>query len=167
MKLKLPELQIKKHNPIRPLLLFTFFSLLILAGCNDDDNNYIPIYAPPTTQDIDGAWDLANVSGGIAGTSDDFAPGEVTWVFNDQNQTVQVFNSNTDENRVDFFDSGTYDYQVVINQATPELCGFNFEIDAVNLGCFTITEEQFTMSMIEADGHIITLKRPQVIPFKQ
>jgi|GEM_PF-793870 len=150
---------------MKTLKLLGLIALFALAGCNDDDNDYVPIYTPPTTEDIDGAWELSNVSGGIIGTSDDFLPGEVTWVFNEENQTVEVFNNNTDDDKVDFFDSGTYDYEVVNNQATPELCGFNFAIDGINLGCFTVTETQFTMSMVEADGHMITLKRPQVIPF--
>jgi hypothetical protein len=147
---------------IKLLTLMTFFALV---GCHDDDNDYVPVYTPPVTENVDGAWELSNVSGGIAGTNDDFAPGEVTWIFNEENHTVEVLNNNTDEDKVDFFDSGTYNYGVVINQTTPELCGFNFSIDGVNLGCFTITEEQFTMSMVEADGHMITLKRPQIIPF--
>lgn len=147
------------------LKLLTVFSIFALAGCNDDDHDYVPIYAPPTTEDIEGAWELSNVSGGIVGANDTYMPGEVTWIFNEENHTVTVFNNNTDDNKVDFFDSGTYDYEVVINPATPELCGFNFAIDGLNLGCFTVTEAQFTMSMIEADGHMITLVRPQIIPF--
>jgi hypothetical protein len=160
MKQKVHELQKKIIKRVSSKFHFlTLLAFFAITGCNDGNDPYIPTYTPPATENIEGSWELSNVSGGIAGTYDDFAPNEVVWIFNEESQTVTVFNNNTDDNKVDFFDSGTYDYEVVINQTTPELCGFNFAIDGVNLGCFTVTEEQFKMSMIEADGHIITLKR--------
>ncbi|SCY96942.1 hypothetical protein [Flavobacterium caeni] len=144
--------------------LYVLALALMAFGCQDDDAIYIPSYTP-TTQPFDGAWQLRNVSGGIAGTYDDFEPGEITWTFDDETQTVTVFNNNPDTGEVDFFDSGVYDYEIVINPATPEICGFNLSIDGTNLGCFTVTDDEFKLSMVETDGHELTLKRPAAGPF--
>ncbi len=139
-----------------------FIGMLAL-GCQDDDRVYIPSYTP-TTENFEGAWELRNVSGGIAGIYDDFSAGEIRWIINEQDQTVTVFNNNPEDGEIDFFESGVYDYQIVINPATPEICGFNLEIDGINLGCFTVSETEFKLSMIESDGYVLTLRRPEMTP---
>ncbi len=144
-------------------LLFIFLAFPMM-GCRDDDAAPIVSYTP-INETFTGRWELRNVSGGIAGTSDDFSPGEILWVIDPETHTVQVTNTNPDPNDEDFFDSGLYPYQIVINPATPEICGFNLEIGGVNLGCFTVSENEFKLSMIEADGHVLTLRRPQNLAF--
>lgn len=107
---------------------------------------------------INGTWKLVNVSGGIAGTNDDFADGLITWKFN-ANHTVTITNNNTDDSKQDILESGTYDYVFNTNEATPELCAINISIGGTNMGCYTVTATQFTMSQVESDGYLIKLVR--------
>jgi hypothetical protein len=59
----------------------------------------------------------------------------------------------------DILSSGTYPYGFVANEATPELCAMTILVNNVNLGCYNITANEFTMSQIEADGFMIRLVR--------
>lgn len=145
-------------------LLLCGFSLV---SCHDDDDNNDPgPVSYPIDQQLEGKWHVTSVTGGIGGTSDEYEFSEIVWDFHTQLHTVTVTNQNTDPQKVDFFDSGTYNYGFNANTTTPQLCTQNIAIDGVNLGCYEFEPGTFTMSQIESDGYLITLMRePQIIPF--
>jgi len=137
------------------LLLQIFIFTLILSACHHDDQpNYYP-----GNPNIEGQWKLVNVSGGISGTSYDYPPGMIKWKFNGISQTVYVVNNNVDDNMQDLLPTGTYHYSFVNNEATPELCAQTIRIDGMNLGCYTISDDEFIMNQTESDGFMVKLIR--------
>jgi hypothetical protein len=132
------------------------FCLALLSACHNDSPQS---YYYPGNPNIQGNWKLVNVSGSIAGTSDDFPEGMITWKFNGFSQTVSIVNNNTDEDKQDILPTGTYPFHFVNNEATPELCAQTIQIDGMNLGCYTISTNEFIMNQTESDGLMIRLVR--------
>jgi hypothetical protein len=156
MKLQVHELQKNNFNLVsKTLKLLSTFLFLFLVSCHSDDNPQTQ--TPPLG--IEGTWKLTEVNGGITGTIYNYPPGMINWKFNGISQTVIVENHNVDENMQDILPSGTYHYNFVANQATPELCALNIEVNGMNLGCYDIGTTQFTMSQVETDGFLIKLVR--------
>ena len=132
------------------ILLLLCSPLLWAFQCDEDDN--------PSDDKPIGTWNLVNVSGGIAGSDFNFPPGTITWKFN-YDGTVEVVNNNpADSNAEDFFETGTYTYEHVVNEI-PNSCQHVMMIDNINLGCESLLVPVLTFTQVEADGYIITLKR--------
>jgi hypothetical protein len=137
-------------------LLTLLFCTLILNSCsnsNDDDDN-----SPEPT--LQGGWTLKKVQGGIGGVNQNFDDELVTWTFN-ANGTVSVFNTNTDDTRIDFFETGDYTYDFEPNTATPDTCAEALILDNVSFGChdFSGNGNTLTLSQVESDGYQLTLER--------
>ncbi|RZJ28040.1 MAG: hypothetical protein EOO48_10665 [Flavobacterium sp.] len=137
-------------------LLTVFFIAVLLNACssNNNDSNDQP-------QSIVGAWRLTNVSGGITGMSDNFDDGSITWTFND-NGTVDVWNTNTDDTKTDLFETGNYSYGFVPNTTTPQSCAEAILINGISYGCHNISGNTLTLSQVEADGYQVTLEKIQL-----
>lgn len=150
----------------RTLKLCAFLlCFMTIAACHDDDNNN-PDYPTTYNPKMEGKWHLINVSGGIQGISEDFAYEEIVWDFDTANLKVTVHNTNTDPQKADSFDSGTYDFNITPNTVTPQNCSLNIVVNSINMGCYAFSPNEFTMSQIEADGYMLQFVRePQVIPF--
>ncbi|AWH86165.1 hypothetical protein HYN59_14075 [Flavobacterium album] len=132
-------------------LLLLLLPSIWMTACSDDDNSNVN-----DPQAAEGQWKLVNVSGSIAGTSHDFAPGTITWTFDEDANTVTVVNNNTNENAEDFFASGTYDFHFEANQNTPDMCAQSLFIENLELGCQTETATQLVLSQTWADGYQLT-----------
>ena len=148
----------------KTMTVFAMFVLLLTPfSCHETENYY---FIPQTAnQAIQGEWHLVNVAGGFAGINDDYTIGEIVWDFDTANQTVTIMNLNTNENKVDMFDSGVYAFAYVQNTVLPDNCILSLTIDGVNLGCSNFNNTQFTLSQVESDGYFITLQRePQIMP---
>lgn len=137
---------------MKNLKLLSLFALLILLGCNGDDDNRNDIT-------LSGEWKLIEVNGTIAGIRHLFVPGIIKWNFNTSNHTFTVVNNNTDETKQDVLESGTYTYSIEGNDATPELCNQTLVLDGTNYGCYSITTTTLQINQGEADGIIIKLIR--------
>ncbi len=139
---------------MKKLLLLSFASLLAI-GCNNDDDN------SPSNGDgsLFHAWTLINVDGGFAGTNDNFNEGVIVWTFNQQAGTVTVVNNNTNEAAVDYFESGTYEFEFVPNEISPEQCSESLNIDTTEFGCYDIQGTQMTLNQHMADGYVLTFER--------
>lgn len=131
-------------------LLPVLFALAFFTGCNDDDDSNAE-----TT--LSGGWKLTRIQGGFAGVDETFAPGVITWTFNND-QTVTIVNNNTDETAEDLFDSGTYEFQA-LSTGEPGECDAYMSIDGTNLGCMELTSTILKLSQQSTDGFDVTLKR--------
>jgi hypothetical protein len=140
------------------LKLFLAFFTITIFSCNSSDNNS----NDDTT--LQGDWRLVTVTGGIAGTHDEFDQELVQWTFN-ANGTVTVFNTNTNDNKVDFMDSGDYVYSFMPNPATPQSCTEALVIDGVSFGCQSINGNTMTLSQVENDGYLVTLQKTAFTTF--
>lgn len=150
---------------MKTIQLLALLGLLSVVACDDDDHRE-PVLVPTTAvHGVDGEWNLIQVMGDFTGGSYSYAEGEIRWVFDPEAQTVEVVNLNTDPNKVDVLESGTYSYSFEANGSTPELCSQIIKVDGLDMGCYDIGENELTMSRIEVDGLALTLKRPQIIPF--
>ncbi len=140
------------------------FALIVLGmtGCQDDDRSpvHVPIPAPQSPS-MQGDWYLVSVMGDFTGGIYSYDAGEITWQIDTENHTVTVMNYNQDPDKVDVFESGTYEYQIASNIDTPELCDANFIVDNHNLGCFAVTAHEITTSQVEVDGYALRLVRPE------
>ncbi|WP_417351505.1 hypothetical protein [Flavobacterium alkalisoli] len=140
------------------LLLLLLYIPVAFSCNNDDDNNQ------PSNQEFTVTWKLINVSGGFGGVDHDFEEGIITWTFNSQNETIVVVNNNP----ADVYDglgTGEYTYDFVPNDITT-ICAESFETQGPgdaettsNFGCMTITGDNMTLSMAEADGFLLTFKK--------
>ncbi len=135
----------------------TFFKILFIvlflnSCCNQDDGN-------PVENSLNGKWHLVQVSGSFAGINHLFEPGTISWEFNDSNHKFKVINTNTDESLQDLFETGTYDFAIQTNTATPELCNEVIHLDGIDYGCFGIDDNELIISQIETDGYYIKLIR--------
>lgn len=104
--------------------------LLSLSSCNNDDDK-------TTTDPLLRKWTLVHAEGGFAGTEYDFEEGVITWKFK-ADGSVEVINNNTDENKPNILDSGTYDYEAVDNPSEIEGCDESMHVDTYIFYCYSI-----------------------------
>lgn len=134
---------------------FKIFTVLVFAslfiGCSKNDDNTTSV---PT---LDGQWKLVNVRGGFAGVNDTFPAGQIKWFVDTASHTVTVVNNNTNPNSQDILESGVYSYTL-----TPDpnsLCTNTFNVNNMDLGCYSVSDNEFTITYEYADGFTLTLVR--------
>ncbi|RKS01823.1 hypothetical protein [Flavobacterium sp. 102] len=132
---------------MKSILSLTILLLILLSGCSNDSN--------PNSDAVQGQWKLINVSGTFAGIDNNFAPGLITWNFNPTTQTVTVVNNNTDPDKWDVFETGVYNYLIIDNPEFP--CGEIIKIDGIEMGCFSVTDNEFVIDQSIADGFRLKL----------
>lgn len=133
-------------------LLSVFLIAMIFSNCNNDDDK-------TGTTTLNGSWKLIETSGTIAGTTDTFAPGTITWNFNDADSTFTVVNNNTDQDALDIFDSGAYPFTIVQAPIANSICNEFLELDGTDYGCFYITNNTLQTNEGSADGIILKFTR--------
>lgn len=131
--------------------LFLLIAIPLLAvSCNDDDNT-------AQANNLQGRWNLVNVSGGLMGQDLDIPSGTITWTFG--YNTVKVINNNpADTSAEDFFETGNYNYEYSESEASI-ICTQTLKINNVDLGCVTVQDNTLKLTMQENDGYILILKR--------
>jgi hypothetical protein len=135
-------------------LLTLLFCTLILNSCNNGDNN--DYENQPVS--LEGGWTLKKVQGGIGGINQEFDDQMITWTFN-ANGTVSVWNTNTDNTKIDFFETGDYDFDFQPNTVTPDSCAEALFLDGVSFGCHSISGNTLILNQVENDGYQLTLRR--------
>jgi len=123
---------------------------ILLTGCSEDDK---PVEA------LQGRWNLIEVSGGFGGGGEQFQRGDITWTFNENNQTIVV----TDNRLVvphhpgfGGLPEGTHNYTL---SAEGEVCDEALHVDNINFGCVSIQGNHLQLSMNHADGLVHTFIR--------
>lgn len=137
---------------MKKIQLICLFAIMILLGCNNDDDNR-------NDTSLRGAWKLIEVNGTIAGIRDQFEPGVIQWNFNTSNSTFTVVNNNTDESKQDVFESGNYTYSIQTMDVAPGTCTRNMVLDGTNYGCYSVTTTSLQINQGEADGIILKFIR--------
>ena len=138
------------------VILFAVLFTGIITSCSDDNEptqfvNHT--YNNNDTQETaDGEWHLVQVTGSIAGINHLYEPGTITWTFND-NTTVDVINTNTNDALTDFFDSGNYAYSFEENVDAPEMCDSVLFLNGLNFGCQDIDGNTMLLTNTWADGY--------------
>lgn len=134
---------------MKKLVLLLMLSPLLLAmTCDDDPSNDTP----------SGTWTLTRVTGGIAGNNFEFEPGIITWKFANYSNIEVVNNNPADNEVVDFFETGTYDYDYVDN-ILPNSCEHIIVIDSIDFGCQQNIHDVLTFTQTESDGYTLTFLR--------
>lgn len=131
-------------------LLALALTVGFFTGCNNDDDSN-----GETT--LEGTWKLTRVQGGFGGADEEFQSGAITWTFDFDDQTVDVVN-NQPESDYDFFETGTYDFEVLSTNDPNDPCG-HMIIDNLDFGCLDISSNTLKLDQQMADGFLITLKR--------
>jgi hypothetical protein len=132
------------------IFILVAISASFLTGC-DEDLAATPLNNPPT-EFADGEWHLVQVTGSIAGINHIYEPETITWTFNDDG-TVDVINTNTNDSMTDFLDTGTYEFSFEVNDDAPEMCASVMFIENVNYGCQEIDGNEMTLTNTWADGY--------------
>lgn len=144
----------------RFVTLFVLLMVTFVTACSDDDST--TSVSPCTELSFPGPhhgiWNLVNVSGSIAGVSNDFEPGLIKWNFNACNETVTVVNNNEDETVEDFFSSGTYQY-TLLTEPVPPACDQYLIIENIELGCMIVSGNEMTLTQQVADGYELKFTR--------
>lgn len=137
---------------MKKIQLLCLFAIMILLGCNNDDDNR-------NDTSLQGTWKLIEVNGTIAGIRDQFEPGTIQWNFNTSNHTFTVVNNNTDESKQDVFESGNYGYFIESHDVSPGTCNKNIFLEGANYGCYSTTSTSLQINNGEADGIILKFVR--------
>lgn len=124
------------------LLLF-----ILISNCSNDDDASIALTNEST-------WNLVKVEGSIAGVTHLFSSGTIQWTFNGDTETLEVVNTNTNEDLFDFYDSGTYSFSFE-NNGTDDI----LMIDGVEFGALTSTTNEMIIDQQINDGFVLTFNR--------
>ncbi|MFV0540195.1 MAG: hypothetical protein ACK5MZ_03030 [Aestuariibaculum sp.] len=134
--------------------LYLFVSILSLTSCSLNNNN----------DEIDNTvyrieYHLIN-SEAFDGTEANFETDEIVWIFNDEDKTVTVDNTNTDEDDEDGLDSGIYTVDYSSNQSYNFIIIDGDEFGAYGLNQTSLLINQTITSTDETneDGYIYTFR---------
>ncbi|MEO1253758.1 MAG: hypothetical protein AAFY41_02560 [Bacteroidota bacterium] len=112
-------------------------------------------YPEVELEQIQGSWNLINVSGGLAGINDSYNKGLIIWSFGEN--MVEIENRSVDENYLDTFESGKYPYQII--NSNNQLYQ-NLKVDGLNLGSITtLNNRQLIVDQRAADGFLYFFER--------
>lgn len=135
-------------------LIFTLVvGAALLISCSDDAG------VIPQEANLNGTWNLKNLSGGFAGLNENYANGTITWTFNPQNQTI-IIDNNQPASEPFIFESGTYNYTVTVVNNQKYL-----NIDSDEYGGLTISTNSLTIDQnkiswgVGADGFILSFEK--------
>lgn len=138
---------------LKTLILTLLIGSGILISCSDDADIL------PQEEQLNGTWNLKNLSGGFAGLNENYSNGTITWTFNPQNQTIIVDN-NIPASEGFIFSSGTYNYSITIAGGQKYV-----NIDSDEYGGLTISANNLTIDQnkiswgVGTDGFILNFEK--------
>lgn len=139
------------------LYIFLIFISFFLQSCNSDENSK----SSTTPNLIEGSWSFVNVSGGFAGTNQNFTAGSIRWDFDESNNTLTIVNDNQITDAIyDGLPTGTYTYSSILSTTS---CGDGFNPLAITNAfesCYTIVDNTLTIDNNQiADGFVLKFER--------
>jgi len=135
----------KKLKLLFVLPLFTLF----LSCSNNNQETAAPTLA--------GQWKLVNVTGGFVGVNDNFPAGQITWNIDTANNSVTVVNNNTNPDAQDILETGVYSYTLAPDPNA--ICPNTFNVNNLDLGCYTVSDNELIITYDYADGFRLRLIR--------
>lgn len=90
------------------ITILAFLALAVNRSCESDEiDNNIPAN---TLNDL---WNLTSIQGGFADVNYQFEEGEITWEFNEQDNTLNVVNNNASDEGYDGLETGEYSFSII------------------------------------------------------
>lgn len=141
---------------MRVIYFLLIFSLILTQSCNSDDNN-----EPQSEYNfVGGTWNLYNISGGFAGNNEDFADGDVQWIFNTQNGQLEVINKINDSSIYSGLTTASYSFSVSARADAPILYINGGEYGGLGGSTSNLIINQNKMASGEgADGFVLKFKK--------
>jgi hypothetical protein len=130
------------------LLLFIAFALFSCSNNNDE---------PAAIPTLAGQWKLVTVTGGFVGVNDNFPAGQITWNIDTAANSVTVVNNNVNPNLQDILESGLYSYTLAPDPNS--ICTNTFNVNNLDLGCYTVSDTELIITYEYADGMRLRLIR--------
>lgn len=154
MKSKIHEHQKNNYSIVskKQISFLAILAVLFFSACSSSDSD------SSNNNIFNGQWKLIQVSGSIVGFVHDFEPGTVLWNFDSTNNTVTIVNNNTNTELTDLFESGHYNFQIE-NSENPQICSETLEIQNIEMGCFSVSNDTLTINQSYADGYSVMLVR--------
>lgn len=138
---------------LKTLIFILFIGIGLLNSCSDDTDII------PKEEELNGTWNLKNLSAGFAGLDENYPDGAITWTFDPQNQTI-IIDNNQPASEPFIFESGTYNYTVTVVNNQKYL-----NIDSDEYGGLTISTNSLTIDQnniswgVGADGFILKFEK--------
>ena len=130
------------------------FSIILMSCNNNDDTTTALAFGGEI--DIEGSWNLVNVSGGSIGVNQDFEIGTIIWDFDTSAMVVSVMNTSEITGFVDEFPTGIYPYGITPNGNDTN----SLIVNEINLGILRFpSSDSFTVNLSFIDGFDITFER--------
>ncbi len=127
----------------------------IVLNMEGIDQSLVYTYDPDKSFILNRSWDLVKVDGGMMPVEYNFAAGEITWKYS--NDQVTITNNNTDDSKVDYFESGSY--SLAFDESGG---GANVIVDGQNLGYLWIQSAgEFWIDARAYDGNRLVFKSSQ------
>lgn len=138
---------------LEPFINILFIGVVLVSSCSDETEII------PKEQELNGIWDLKNLSGGFAGINEDYADGEITWTFNPKNQTI-IIDNNQPASESFIFKSGAYSYSVTVVNNQKYLNINSSEYGGISITNNSLIIDQNNISDgIGADGFILHFEK--------
>lgn len=133
------------------MVMMAMAAAYMFTGCSEDDNDNATV--------LQGRWNLIDVTGGFGGENEQYQRGEVTWSFNENNETIVVTDNrlNSPEPAEPLsLPEGTHNYTI---ETESEVCDEELHSNEMNFGCIVFHNNQLHLSMDHADGAVYTFIR--------
>ncbi len=131
-------------------------ALFFLTNCTKDDENINPII---------GSWSLVQLTGGFAGSTQNYNPGEITWTFGEDILTIEDNLTNNEDERHYTLIEHENSLFIDFNDDESIFGDFFFYIEIngdeviINQGVARIIIENDTMPTGISDGYIYSFER--------
>ena len=122
--------------------LLAALSMVVLAGCNSDDDS--------NSSGLEGQWSVIKVGNGFIGPPNEYEEGQITWRFKSNSQIVV---SKTDAT-FPGPGNGTYPYTI---EPWEQMCEESLYIDENNYGCMELEGDtlRFIASAVDGPDYIL------------
>lgn len=133
-------------------LIALYFLVFSVTSCQKDEDT--------NTDNIDGSWNLVNVSGGFSGIDKDYNKGVIVWKFSTENNILTVANSLDSDGNFSSLASGTYSFSIIMKDSNSYLV-----VDSNEMGGMILTNNELILDQNQrssgsgADLYVLKLSK--------